>query len=223
MAIILSIETATTVCSVALSKDGSVIGSREINEGFVHAEKLTVFIQEILKEAQLEAAQLSAVAVSSGPGSYTGLRIGASVAKGLCYALDLPLISVPTLEAMALGAISLYPNDAFYCPMIDARRMEVYCALFDAELNIISPVEAKIIDAGFMSGFSRPIICFGDGSDKAKTLPEIKHQFVECLPSAANVSVLAEKKFAMNAFENVSLFEPFYLKEFVAGPKKGSG
>ena len=148
MSLILNIETATSACSVALAKDGKVIAAKETNDGQVHAEKITVFIKEILEQASVSFNKLDAIAVGSGPGSYTGLRIGTATAKGLCYTLDKPLIAVPTLKAMAQGAAEkLKRGDVLYCPMIDARRLEVYTALFDSTGKEILPVQAKILDA----------------------------------------------------------------------------
>lgn len=229
MALILNIETATTACSVALAKDGKLISCKEINEGYTHAENLTVFIQEVLKEAGMKISELDAVAVSKGPGSYTGLRIGVSTAKGLCYALGKPLISVPTLQAMTLSARQNLqtPNSellTIFCPMIDARRMEVYCALYDENLNAVKNISAEIIDENSFSEFlSKSKICFfGDGSTKCK--PKIIHPnaiFLENIfPSAKNMIELSKKAFTEKRFEDVAYFEPYYLKDFVAGKKR---
>lgn len=221
MKLILSLETSTAVCSAALSLDGQLLECLEVSEGFSHAEKLTIFILDLLNHHQFLPKQLSAIAVSSGPGSYTGLRIGASVAKGLCYALDIPLIAVPTLEAMAFGAIQKFSGDYLYCPMIDARRMEVYCALYDRGLNILSPVEPKIVEADFFQNVKGKILCFGDGAEKCKAVldPE-RFAFADLLPSAVYVSAIANQKFTQSAFEDTSLFEPFYLKNFIPGGAK---
>lgn len=220
MPLILSIETATTVCSVALSADGKVIAAKEINEGFSHAGKLTLFIEEVMREAGRTLKELSAVAVSSGPGSYTGLRIGVSTAKGLCYALGIPLIAIPTLKALAYGAVRQSGKSALYCPMIDARRMEVYSALYDANLHEISPVEAIVVTEDYYKDKKESIICFGDGSSKcASVLPDDRFSFLQCLPSAINMAGIAESMYRAGHFENTGLFEPFYLKNFVPGRK----
>ena len=223
---ILSIESATAVCSVALSSEGRLLAIRELNEGFSHAEKLTVFIQEVITEAGVSLKELKAVAVSSGPGSYTGLRIGVSAAKGLCYALDIPLISVDTLLSMAAGAVNAYGESVLYCPLLDARRMEVYCAVYDAHLKVVNSVEAKVVDEYFLEDVVRDakVVLFGDGAAKCKPLL-MKNEnfiFIKSFTSARFVSVIAEEKFTKGEFENLALFEPFYLKEFIPGPKKNS-
>src|SRR5690606_8553217 len=160
---ILHIETATTVCSVALSINGVLRASRDQHEAYVHASKLTVFIQEMLDEVGMDISSLHAVSVSKGPGSYTGLRIGVSVAKGICYALDIPLISVRTLEAMLTGFLEIhgsdYASDALFCPMIDARRMEVYSAVYTAEKKQLAPIAARIIElTSFDTYAEQPIV-----------------------------------------------------------------
>ncbi len=147
MGIILNIETATSACSVALAKDGAVIAAEETTEGLAHAEKLTLFIKNLMERVSMPLSALDAIAVGTGPGSYTGLRIGTATAKGLCYALDKPLIAVPTLKAMAMGAAKkINRTDVLYCPMIDARRLEVYTALYDYMGKEILPVHARILD-----------------------------------------------------------------------------
>jgi len=221
MALILNIETATTVCSAALSRNGIVISKREENKGFTHSENLTSFIEDLMQEAGLPFSQLDAVAVSSGPGSYTGLRIGISTAKGYCYALDKPLIAVPTLQALA----SQVHFTGLRCPMLDARRMEVYCALYDENLEVVEPVSAKIIDeSSFADVLSRSKISFfGDGAAKCKVLLSKNPNavFIDgVLSTSESMTKLAEEKFRNEEFENVALFEPFYLKEFVPGIKK---
>jgi tRNA threonylcarbamoyladenosine biosynthesis protein TsaB len=223
MSLILSLETATTNCSVALASDGKVIAARSINSGYSHAEKINVFIQEVIDQANVSLKQLSAIAVSSGPGSYTGLRIGISTAKGLCYALDLPLIAINTLDAMAYGMKA--GSNELLVPMIDARRMEVYSAVYDAEKKRLSEPAAIIVDERYYSDFrSKNILLLaGDGADKCQELfqsePSVKIQ-PSFMPQAEFMATLAEQKFRNSEFENVALFEPFYLKEFVAGPKK---
>ncbi len=224
---ILCLESATPVCSVALTENGNVIAFREINEGFSHASKLTVFISEVLEEARIKVGDLDAVAISSGPGSYTGLRIGVSVAKGLCLSADKPLISISTLEAMALGALEqIKPivKNIFLCPMIDARRMEVYCALYDIDLNVVKETSATIIsDELFLDvRKGKSIYYFGDGAEKCKSvldsIPEFKY-LPDLFPSAKFMATLALEKFRKKDFENLALFEPFYLKEYKAGKK----
>jgi tRNA threonylcarbamoyladenosine biosynthesis protein TsaB len=224
----LALETATAICSVALIDSGKVIAIREINEGFKHSEKLTVFTSEVVKEAGINLSDLKAVAVSAGPGSYTGLRIGVSVAKGLCYSLDIPLISISTLELMASGALSKIKNpdsDIFYCPMIDARRMEVYISLYDSNLtSVISPT-AIVVDEEFLFDFrnNKKIYFFGDGAEKCKDVLKTAGNFIfqpDIFPSAKFMSEIAEKKFMEKQFEDIALFEPFYLKEFQPGVKK---
>jgi tRNA threonylcarbamoyladenosine biosynthesis protein TsaB len=224
--LILNIETSTTVCSVALAEHGKLLSLKEENKGFTHSEHITIFIQDVLKQAGKNISELDAVAVSSGPGSYTGLRIGVSTAKGLCYALDKPLISISTLKSLtlALSKGEGMPShrsiqDSLLCPMLDARRMEVYCAMFDESLNEILPVQPKVIDENSFSDLlkTNKIYFFGDGAEKCKTI--LAHQpnavFIDDIfPSATTMISLSEEKFAKKEFENVALFEPFYLKEF---------
>ncbi len=224
MGIILNIETATKNCSVSISKGKEIVALKELNEGkFSHAEKLHSFIQDIVKEAGLNLQDLDAIAVSKGPGSYTGLRIGVSAAKGLCYALEKPLISVSTLKSMA-GQVSL-KEDELVVPMLDARRMEVYSAIFDHQHNQIRDTEAEIIDDdSYHEELAKGIVHFiGDGAEKCKI--HIKHKnanFVKDIyPSAKEMAILSAQKFKTSDFEDVAYFEPFYLKDFVAGkPKK---
>jgi tRNA threonylcarbamoyladenosine biosynthesis protein TsaB len=230
MSLILSIETATTMCSVALGRDGRLLAFKELNAGYTHAENLTVFMEEVMKTAGMEFSQLDAVAVSKGPGSYTGLRIGVSAAKGLCYALDKPLISIGTLRAMVPLLLSTHPelrsaDSRLFCPMLDARRMEVYCAVYDASGKEVMPVTAKIIDESSFSGLlnEHRVVFFGDGAAKCKEA--LSHHdnaiFKENIfPSAKAMAALAEEKFQKKEFEDVAYFEPFYLKGFV-GTKKG--
>jgi tRNA threonylcarbamoyladenosine biosynthesis protein TsaB len=225
MPLILSLETATTNCSVALASNGKIIAARSINSGYSHAEKINVFIQEVIDQANVTLKQLSAIAVSSGPGSYTGLRIGISTAKGLCYALDLPLIAINTLDAMAYGMNA--GSNELLVPMIDARRMEVYSAVYDHQKNRLSEPQAIVVDNNYYSTFrdKHKLLLGGDGADKCSDLfksdPGIKIQ-EGFMPQAEFMTELAERKFKNSEFENVALFEPFYLKEFVAGPKKSA-
>jgi len=216
---ILCIETSTTVCSVCVTADEKISSFREINSGYTHAENLHIFVEEVLKEANLSFSQLSAVAVSKGPGSYTGLRIGVSASKGLCYALNIPLISIDTLQSMAYSVANLKQQDVLYAPMLDARRMEVYCAVYNKNLETILPVNALVLDENSIKIFNleKPICFFGDGMSKAKELLHEINQaiFLEnIVPSAKNMAALAFAKFQQKQFENLVLFEPFYLKEF---------
>ncbi|WP_034061191.1 tRNA (adenosine(37)-N6)-threonylcarbamoyltransferase complex dimerization subunit type 1 TsaB [Lacinutrix jangbogonensis] len=225
MALILSIETATTNCSVSLSKDGETLLLKEdYSNNYSHAERLHVFIDETLREANIERTQLDAIAVSKGPGSYTGLRIGVSAAKGLCYALDIPLISISTLEALAH---QVKAQSGVIVPMLDARRMEVYSAIFSSELKQIRTIEAQVLDeSSFAEELSNGKVYFvGNGVEKTKTL--LNHEnavFVEDrLPSAKQMSALAFLKHKKSDTEDVAYFEPYYLKDFVAlkpKPKK---
>ena len=220
MSLILNMESATTVCSVALSDKGRVLAVRELNDGYTHAENLHVFIEAVLKEQGVSARELAAVAVSKGPGSYTGLRIGVSAAKGLCYALGLPLIGVDTLQAMAFRAREKFPEVPYFCPMIDARRMEVYCAVFDRSLRMVKPTEALVVDEQSKGLFNAyPGLCvFGDGMAKCKTLlrdvPGVS--FAEDLhPSAESLCALSYERFRAQHFEDTAYFEPYYLKDFL--------
>lgn len=213
---ILNLETSTRNCSVALAKNGETIICKEIAEiGFSHAEKLHVFIEEIIKEANINFSDLKAIAVSTGPGSYTGLRIGVSAAKGLCFALDIPLISVDTLKVLA-SQVAI--EKGVIIPMIDARRMEVYSAIFDHQYNKIRAIEAQILDENSFSEIEEKIYIIGDSSEKAKTI--LTHKNISYLdeiqfPSANQMSKLSFEKFQNNDFEDVAYFEPFYLKDFL--------
>lgn len=227
MALILNLETATTVCSVALAKDNQLLVLKEVNGDYTHAENLTSFVEQATQEAGFSLTDVDAVSVSKGPGSYTGLRIGVSTAKGLCYALDKPLIALNTLEHSAYGcAIKTGEADALFCPMIDARRMEVYCAVYDKLNKVIRSTAAEIIDEHSFHELLKKhrIYFFGDGAEKCKSVLA-KHSnavFIDHLyPSASNMITLSEKSFNAKEFEDIAYFEPFYLKDFVAGKKKG--
>ncbi|RZL68792.1 MAG: tRNA (adenosine(37)-N6)-threonylcarbamoyltransferase complex dimerization subunit type 1 TsaB [Pedobacter sp.] len=226
MATLLQIETATQVCSVALSVDGKTISIKEEIGQNLHASNLTLFIDEAIKSAGLVYQDLDAIAVSKGPGSYTGLRIGVSTAKGLCYALDKPLISIETLKMMAAGFIIENPHySGLICPMIDARRMEVYTSVFDISLKVKESTSAKIIDESSYSDFlsSNTVTFLGDGAAKcAETLNQENAKFsASNFNSAKYMSVLADAAFNAKTFEDVAYFEPFYLKDFVVTqPKK---
>ena len=219
MAYILNLETATTNCSVSLSKNGKTIALKEdARNGYSHAEKLHVFIDEVLQEAGLDSkAIIDAIAVSKGPGSYTGLRIGVSAAKGLSFALDKPLISIPTLEILAHQVLC---DDGVIVAMLDARRMEVYSAIFDAKHNQIRDTEAQILDEASFSKYLEEGKVYFIGSGVAKTKALIQHSnavFIEDkLPSANEMSLLAYNKYKISDTEDVAYFEPYYLKDFVA-------
>lgn len=226
---ILCIETATSVCSVALCDDNSVISVIEAPPGMSHSSRLTVIIQELLSGASIEARQLDAVSVSKGPGSYTGLRIGVSVAKGISYGAGIPLIGINTLTAMCHGYLTANPlaadSSTLLCPMIDARRMEVYNALFTSDGRMLQETSADIITASSYSKRleTERIIFFGNGADKCRSsITSANAIFVEGFSLSASylhlpsVNAMREKR-----FENVAYFEPYYLKEFIATiPKK---
>ncbi|MBK0379560.1 tRNA (adenosine(37)-N6)-threonylcarbamoyltransferase complex dimerization subunit type 1 TsaB [Mucilaginibacter segetis] len=224
---ILQIETATTTCSVALAQNGNILAFREVNARNIHAEVITVFIGEIMTEASIIYEHLDAIAVSCGPGSYTGLRIGVSTAKGLCFALNKPLIAVETLAAMADGIIALNDvgTDVLLCPMIDARRMEVYTAVFKNNGEIVKDTAAEIIDGNSFSDLlnTNKILFFGDGAEKCMDVLDnnpnalFKTDFEN---SAAHLAKRALYKFETKDFEDVAYFEPYYLKDFIAGKKK---
>ncbi len=222
MALILSIETATSVCSVALHEKGELMNYKEINSDKSHSQLLLQYVEEVLKDAGKSKRELAAIAVSEGPGSYTGLRIGLSTAKGLCYALDIPLIAINTLDAMGLlvdGA-----NELLCAPMIDARRMEVYTALYDAQNHrVLAPCSMIIDSESFAEQLKfNKIMLYGNGAEKCRSV--ITHEnvlFYEALPSAKTVGVLAYDKFKKENFEDIAYFEPNYLKEFYSpAPKK---
>lgn len=220
MSTLLCIETSTQVCSCTLSQNGEIILNKESFQQQSHATLLGVFVNEIMGFVRENNLELDAVGVSSGPGSYTGLRIGVSQAKGLSFGLDVPLISLSTPEIMADMAKSSVEKDVLLCPMIDARRMEVYATFFDASLNIIRKTSPDIVDENSyrdLLNWNR-IVFFGNGSEKCKT--KINHPNASFLsdmhPLASGMVPLAEKAFAEEKFENSAYFEPFYLKEFVA-------
>lgn len=228
MSCILHIETSTSACSVAVSEDGQNVFTKEDLKGPSHAVSLGVFVDEALSFADSHAMPLDAVAVSCGPGSYTGLRIGVSMAKGICYGRDLPLIGIPTLKVQCVPVLLYHdelPEDALLCPMIDARRMEVYAAIYDRALKTVRDISADIIDETSYTEFldKQPVYFFGDGAAKCKA--KITHpnaRFIDDIhPLASMMCPLAEKAIAENDFKDVAYFEPFYLKEFVASkPKK---
>lgn len=227
--LILHIETSTNVCSVALSENGTSLFTKSNADGMNHAALLSVFIAEALAVLKKVDKKLDAVAVSSGPGSYTGLRIGVSTAKGLCYGYDIPLIAVSTLEVLNAEALSAIKSEkkALFCPMIDARRMEVYAAFYNANGEIKREISADIITSDSYAEIlaNQPVYFFGNGADKCKTtLIHPNARFIDNLvPLAVNMIPFAEKAFAENRFEDVAYFEPFYLKEFqTTTPKRPS-
>ena len=224
MSLILSLETSTEVGSVALHKDGKLLTTSEVHIQYFHASKLAVLIDQVLINTGMNPKQLDAVAVTSGPGSYTGLRIGTSTAKGLCFALDIPLLSVGSLELMAYQVSKNGTEDILLCPMIDARRMEVYCLVANRSLEILQPIQAKIIEPdSFVSFLSEhKVLFFGNGASKCKDVLDSQHAFfLEGIsPQASHLGMLADKKFKGNEFEDLINFEPNYLKEFLIKPAK---
>ncbi len=240
MALILSVETASPACSVAICRDGVPVGVRESSDDRSHATRLTLFIRELLDECGIQASGLSAISLSMGPGSYTGLRIGASVAKGIAYGAGLPVIGIPTLLALAGGFMTTGQEESrltgaadshashdlspLLCPMLDARRMEVYTALYDTSLKEVSAVEAMILDENSFAGIleQRPVWFFGTGSDKASAV--IRHRnarFAAGLQlSAAWQALPAESLYQKGEFLDTAYFEPHYLKEFIASIPK---
>ena len=227
MSCILNIETSTNVCSVAVSQDGSCIFNKEDHEGPNHAVILGVFVQEALSFIDSHAIPLDAVAVSCGPGSYTGLRIGLSMAKGICYGRDVKLIAIPTLELMCVPLLlgeKINEENALLCPMIDARRMEVYSQLFDRALNEVRSISADIVENNTYDDIlaQQPVYFFGNGAEKChEVLTHHNAHIIEgIVPLAKNMYPLAEKRMANEQFEDVAYFVPFYLKDFVAKEAK---
>jgi len=225
--VILNIETSTNVCSVALSEGAACLFKKSHTGGMNHAALLSVYIDEALQILKLQSKKPDAVAVSSGPGSYTGLRIGVSTAKGLCYGYDIPLLAVNTLEIMFVSALKLVENkeNTLFCPMIDARRMEAYTAFFNPDGTLYREIRADIISEISYNEVleNNTVYFFGNGSDKCKPVLTHKnaHFIGEIVPLAENMIELAVRNFSENRFENVAYFEPFYLKEFQATvPKK---
>ncbi|QNR22874.1 tRNA (adenosine(37)-N6)-threonylcarbamoyltransferase complex dimerization subunit type 1 TsaB [Croceimicrobium hydrocarbonivorans] len=221
---ILALETSTKNCSVALFKDQELLQLIEAqSDQYIHSEKLHLFIAEALKKAEIKADQLEAIAVGSGPGSYTGLRIGVASAKALAYSLSIPLISAKGTELLVAAALESqeFPDDAILHPMIDARRMEVYTAAYNLATNQWTEVEAKILEEGAYSDAGQHYF-FGDGAPKAQEMLESeRHHFLNIpFPSASNFRQLASQKLEAKAFEDVAYFEPFYLKEFAAQKPK---
>lgn len=224
MPLILSIETGTEVCSVALAKDKQLLAIEESDKGMEHGKLLSPFIEKVLSEQGFTTDQLDAVAVSEGPGSYTGLRIGVATAKGICYGANKPLIAVNSLQSLAMLAVEQLPNVDLLCPMIDARRMEVYTALFDTNGNFKSEITAKIVDEQSYAELlqSKKVAFFGNGASKCKPLIQAENAvFIDIQHSAKGMIALAYEKFKQKNFADVAYFEPLYLKDFVATtPKK---
>jgi tRNA threonylcarbamoyladenosine biosynthesis protein TsaB len=224
MSIILSIETATKAGSVAIHKDGALIGIQQYNIEKSHSALVQVLMLQMLENTGIERNEIDAVAVSAGPGSYTGLRIGVSSAKGFCYALNLPLIAINTLEAMAFQVNKQHVNEYLLCPMIDARRLEVYCLVAEKSGKILEATYAKIIEEDAFSTYLNKgkVLFFGDGADKCKTIIRSENAiFIDnIIPSAKEIGEMAEVKFQKGDFEDLAYYEPFYLKEFrIAKPK----
>lgn len=220
--LILCLDTATDICSVALTRAGEVVACRENSDGNSHARILLPFVEEVLNEAQVKPQELAAVAVSMGPGSYTGLRIGTSTAKGLCYAMEIPLIAVPTLQIIAAGAQKNLPENTnvVFCPMLDARRMEVFTAQYDRNLNPLNEVQAVVVDE---NTFSEPlknqkIIFCGNGAEKCRPLYENHPNAIFNLTpvSARNMAGIALKKHTEKQWEDLAYFTPLYGKDYVA-------
>ena len=219
MAVILCLETSTTNCSVSISVDGKTIEIQEDNNNkYSHAEKLHLFIDEVLTKSGILKSSLQAIAVSKGPGSYTGLRIGVSAAKGLCFALGIPLISIPTLEALSCQVII---DNGVIIPMLDARRLEVYSAVFSSENNQIRETKAEVLDENSFLDFleTSKVHFIGDGVEKFKSICKHKNAiYIDGkLPSANQMGALAEIKYKKSDIEDVAYFEPYYLKDFIAG------
>lgn len=218
---ILCIDTATEVCTVALGRDGKLLAMRENADGQSHAKTLLPYIDEVLKEADLQPSDLHAVAVGMGPGSYTGLRIGASTAKGLCYSLDIPLIAVSTLQIIAAGAASRQPSfSGVFCPLLDARRMEVFTAIYNADLQEIEPVSAQIVGEDTFAALlaEKEVVFCGNGMEKCRTLLSAfpKAHFCTEPLSAKNMLSIAYQQFENQQFVDAAYFEPLYGKEYVA-------
>lgn len=223
MSCILNIDTSTNVCSVAVSQDGACIFDKEDHRGPNHAERLGAFVDEALSFIDNHAIPLDAVAVSCGPGSYTGLRIGVSMAKGICYGRDVKLLAVPTLELLCVPVLlreMVTDDDALLCPMLDARRMEVYAQLFTRSLREVRPIQADVVDAYTYREYldKHPVYFFGNGAMKCKEVIDHPNaHFIEGIEALAkNMLPLAERRMAREEFEDVAYFVPFYLKDFVA-------
>lgn len=222
MALILNIETSTKNCSVTLAKDGVIVKAKEINTGnYSHAEMLHPFISEVFNNSSYLLSDLEAVAVGKGPGSYTGLRIGVSAAKGICFSLDIPLIAINSLQILAN---QVKTDNGIIIPLIDARRMEVYAAVFDKNIENIRETKAEIINENSFQNFTKENKTFvlGDGAEKCKNIIHGKELIFldNCHPSANDMTSISEQKYHSKDFEDVAYFEPFYLKDFLVNPEK---
>lgn len=220
MAVILNLETATTNCSVSLAQEGKLLALREENyEGYSHSEKLHVFIDEVMQEAGIRMSDLNAVAVSKGPGSYTGLRIGVAAAKGICFALNIPLIATPTLDSLARQFT--VEGTGFLIPMLDARRMEVYAKVLNNSYEMVRATTAEIIDANSFIEFAEksPVYLLGNGAKKCMTVLEHPnfHFHENLVPSAKEMASMSYKSYIQEEFQDLAYFEPYYLKEFILG------
>lgn len=226
--LILLIETATQTCSVAIAKGDIIIAKKEINIPNAHSSKLSLIIEEVMKEAEITYKELSAIAVSKGPGSYTGLRIGVSSAKGFAYALDIPLIGIETLKILYKGVEKKYPNSNTVA-MIDARRMEVYSSIYDEKGNVIKDISADIIEEGVYDKYlvgEKDFVFVGDGAQKSMYCFKNNKNIIidtEIHLTAVLMAELAFERFKNKEFEDVAYFEPYYLKNFVAAPSKVKG
>lgn len=220
MTLILNIETSTKACSVSLGVDGKLIALKEeSSDKYIHSEKLNLFIEDVFTQTDFTLKDLDAICVTKGPGSYTGLRIGVSSAKGLCYALEIPLISMDSLSVLANSVIenNSIEEGTLLTPMIDARRMEVYTATFDSKGKMKSPISAEVIDADTFDNNQKRLL-FGDGAEKCKEVLENSNiEFIEQFSTAKGMVKISYTKFKANEFEDVAYFEPFYLKDFQAG------
>jgi len=227
MAYLLAIETATEICSIALGDNAQCVALVESDKENSHAEKIMVFVKEALRQANISPSMLDAICISEGPGSYTGLRIGTSSAKGLCYALNIPLIAVSTLHSMAWGAREKYPKQNQYCPMIDARRMEVYSAIYNSDLQIITHPTNVIVDENAYSEFLQKdsVVFSGNAVEKTKSLllSNANAVFADTKTSASYLLELGYEKYKRKDFVDTAYFEPFYLKEFQSGTPKVKG
>lgn len=230
MSLILCIETGTDICSVGLARDGELISLRESDQGRDHAKRLGVFVDELLRETGVMPDELDAVAVGKGPGSYTGLRIGVSFAKGLCYGLQIPLVAVCSLDALAEVAIEDHEagildveawDEATLCPMVDARRMEVYTCLYNAKGEPQGEVSAEIIDGESFADVRREgqLVIFGNGAAKCREVLQ-DATYINITPSARGLARLAQQRLSAGQVEDIAYFEPFYLKDFVVIPSK---
>ncbi len=223
MTLILNIETATTNCSVCIAKNGNILAIKEHDTpNYSHSEQLHLFVEEILRQASVSLPEIDAIAISKGPGSYTGLRIGVSAAKGLCFSLDIPLISTATLKSMAYQSKPVAID--YIIPVLDARRMEVYSHVFDADLNTVRGTKADIIDLGSYAEYTKKgkVLLVGNGAEKCKGILEHSNFSFDTtiVPSASEMATLSYEKYKNGDFEDTAYFEPYYLKDFIALKKK---